>query len=252
MFEGVRGQIPVTTDVEDRCPDKIQDMFKSIIKIAAGTLLFAGIHSLLASRAAKERALKLLGGRKGKGLYRPLYNALAIASFGGLGLYGIGLPDRKLYRVSGAPAWLMHSVQFCFLLYLVNGVRQIGFLKFAGITNFRALITGQSFIPQAPEGQGPILENGHQMKITGPFLFSRHPLNFGMLPIIWLMPQMTLNLAAFNLITTLYLIFGSVHEEKRLKRSYGQAYVDYQTSGINFFVPSVSHVLENTARRIKG
>jgi hypothetical protein len=226
-------------------------MFKSIIKIAAATALFAGIHSLLASKAAKEKASKLLGERMRNGLYRPLYNGLAIVSFGALGLYGLKLPDRELYRVRGSLSRLMHSVQLFFLLYLVYGAREIGFLKFAGVPNIIALITGQSFVPVEPEGQGPILESPDKMKITGPFRFNRHPLNFGMMPIIWLMPRMTVNLAAFNLITTLYLILGSLHEEKRFVETYGQAYVDYQTSEINFFVPSLARSLA-TNKKIAG
>jgi protein-S-isoprenylcysteine O-methyltransferase Ste14 len=78
------------------------------------------------------------------------------------------------------------------------------------------------------------------MKITGPFRLSRHPLNFGMLPILWLMPRMTVNLAAFNLITTVYSIVGSLHEEERFVETYGGAYTDYQRSDINFFVPSLA------------
>lgn len=117
----------------------------------------------------------------------------------------------------------MHSVQLFFVLYLLYGAREIGFLKFAGVPNIAALVTRQSFVPVEPEGQGPILENPNQMKITGPFRLSRHPLNFGMLPILWLMPRMTVNLVAFNVITTLYLILGSVHEENRFVETYGQA-----------------------------
>jgi hypothetical protein len=215
-------------------------MFKSIIKIAAATVLFAGIHSLLASKAAKEKTTELFGERARNGLYRPLYNGLAIVTFGALTLYGLKLPNRELYRARGPLAWLMHSVQFFFLLYLLYGAKEIGFLRFAGMPNLAALLTGQPLIPIEPEGQGPILKNSKQMKITGPFRLSRHPLNFGMMPIIWLMPRMTVNLVVFNVITTLYLIVGSVHEEKRFVETYGQAYVDYQKSEINFFVPSIS------------
>lgn len=71
-------------------------MFKSIIKIAAATSLAVGIHSLLASKAAKEKASELLGERTRNGLYRPLYNGLAIATFGVLGLYAFRLPNREL------------------------------------------------------------------------------------------------------------------------------------------------------------
>jgi hypothetical protein len=87
-------------------------MFKSILKIAAATVLFAGIHSLLASKRAKEKMTDLLGERARNGLYRPLYNGLAIVTFGALALYGLKLPNRELYRVRDLLWWLMHSVQF--------------------------------------------------------------------------------------------------------------------------------------------
>ena len=219
-------------------------MFKSIIKIAAATALFAGIHSVLASKKAKEKASELFGERIRNGLYRPVYNGLAIVTFGALVLYGLKLPDRELYRIRRPLSWLMHSVQFFFLLYLLYGGREIGFLRFTGIPNVTALITGQSFIPIEPEGQGPVLKNSSKMKITGPFRLSRHPLNLGMMPLMWLMPQMTVNLAIFNLTTTFYLVLGSVHEEKRLADTYGQAYVDYQKSEINFFVPLIPYSIE--------
>jgi methanethiol S-methyltransferase len=216
-------------------------MFKSIVKIMAATALFAGIHSLLASRAAKIVATKMLSERQRNALYRPFYNAQAVITFGALILYGSKLPDRELYRASGLLAGLMRFGQVVSLLYLIYGARQIGFLRFAGVPNLLAFLRGQASVPREPEGQGPIIDVNGEMKATGPFRTSRHPLNFGMVPALWLMPRMTVNLAAFNFVMTVYLIVGSVHEEERLRATYGQAYIDYQRSGINFFVPSASH-----------
>jgi hypothetical protein len=224
-------------------------MFKSIIRIVAATALVVGVHSLLASKSAKKKASESFGERTRNGLYRPMYNGLAIASFGALALYGLKLPDRELYAIRRPFSRLMRSVQLFFLLYLLYGARQIGFLKFAGAPNIVALATGQPSIPIEPEGQGPVLESTDKMKITGPFKFSRHPLNFGMLPILWLMPRMTVNLAAFNVVTTVYLILGSLHEEKRFVETYGQAYMNYQRSGINFFLPSLAHSSKFAARQ---
>lgn len=131
-------------------------MYKSIIKIAAATRFFARIHSLLVSRRAKEKATDLLGERARNGLYPSLYNGLAIATFGESTLYSMKLPNRELYRVRSPHSWLMHSIQFFFLLYLLSGAREIGFLRFAGIPNLAALLTGQQFTPVEPEGHGPI------------------------------------------------------------------------------------------------
>lgn len=98
-------------------------MFKSIIKIAAATALVAGIHSVLASKAAKKKASELFGERTRNGLYRPLYNGLAIATFGALGLYALRLPNRELYKIRRPFSWLMHSVQFFPALFSVWGAR---------------------------------------------------------------------------------------------------------------------------------
>jgi protein-S-isoprenylcysteine O-methyltransferase Ste14 len=62
---------------------------------------------------------------------------------------------------------------------------------------------------------------------------------------------MTVNLAVFNVITTVYLIVGSIHEEKRFVETYGQAYIDYRRSEINFFVPSLTPSIQ-TNKKIAG
>lgn len=217
-------------------------MFKSFIKAAVATVLFAGVHSLFATRAAKKKATKIFGKQKRNALYRPFYNAQAIITFSALVLYLIKLPDRDLYKISRPLSLVLHLIQTFFLLYLLYGAKQIGFLQFAGIPNLIKFIGGQSVTTAEPEGQGPVVDFNGKMKATGPFLTSRHPLNFGMLPILWSMPRMTVNLLTFNIIMTLYLIIGSIHEEKRLIEAYGEAYLDYQESGVNFLVPSISGV----------
>jgi hypothetical protein len=218
-------------------------MFRSIFKIVAATVLVAGVHSLLASRTAKRAAVALFGERKRNGLYRPFYNLTAIATFGALVLYGTKLPDRELYRVRGVSALLMRFIQIAAVIYMLYGIRQIGFLRFYGVSNLTALVKGQIFVLPEPEAQGPVLDFNGEMKATGPFLASRHPLTFGILPVFWLMPRMTVNLAAFNLVATVYMFAGSFHEEKRLRMAYGNAYLDYQKSGAGFFVSPISNFL---------
>lgn len=224
-------------------------MFRSIFKIVAATALFACVHSLLASRTAKTTAVALFGERTRNGLYRPFYNILAISTLGALIFYGTELPDRELYRVRGVSARLMRFTQIAAIIYMVYGMRQIGFLRFYGVSNLTALVKGQTFVLPEPEAQGPVLDTNGKMKAAGPFQASRHPLTFGMLPVFWLMPRMTVNLAAFNLVATVYMFAGSLHEEKRLRAAYGQAYLDYQKSGAGFFVSPLSHFLNRSKRR---
>ena len=51
---------------------------------------------------------------------------------------------------------------------------------------------------------------------------------------------MTAKLAAFNVVATIYLSAGSLHEEARFREAYGEAYAEYQASGVGFFVPSAN------------
>ena len=138
------------------------------------------------------------------------------------------------------------------MLYLLYGAKQIGFLPFSGIPNLLKLIGGQTNIPREPEGQGPALDVNGEMKARSPYRTTRHPLNIGMVPILLLMPKMTVNLLVFNTITIFYLVIGSVHEEKRLREVYGVAYEDYQRSGVNFFVPSAKTENLKTMNRIEA
>jgi hypothetical protein len=215
-------------------------VFGSVIKLAVATVAVVGLHSLLASTAAKRAAVSLVGERARNGLYRLGYNGVALATSGALSLYALRLPNREIYRVRGPVSWLMRSAQGFFLAYMVYAAKEVGFLQFSGAPNAAALVTGQEIVPREPEGQGPILRNSSEVKVTGPFRLSRHPLNFGMIPIIWLMPRMTVNLVAFNVITSAYLVVGSLHEEKRLAEAYGSAYADYQKSRVGFFLPRLT------------
>ncbi len=48
---------------------------------------------------------------------------------------------------------------------------------------------------------------------------------------------MTVRLLAFNAVATLYLVVGSIHEERRLLAAYGPAYAAYRRSGVPFYLP---------------
>jgi hypothetical protein len=203
-------------------------------RIGAATAAFALLHSALASRAAKSAAAKLPG-RPGPGAYRAFFNAQAVLTTAGLAIYVRKLPDRELYSIQG-PGWLLLRLgQLAGLLLFVDAVRQVGVLQLTGIASLARVGADASTAVPGPEAQGPSLDEHGALNVCGAFLRSRHPLNFAPVPILWLNPRMTRNLAVFSGVATAYFWTGSWHEERRLLAAYGDAYRFYLKGPVPFF-----------------
>ena len=210
----------------------------SALHIVAATAAFALVHSALAGRRVKTSIGNAAGVRVRNGWYRVLYNAQALTTFAALVAYGRRLPDHPLYEVRGPFALVLRVGQLAGLAFAAQAVREVGIGRMAGTTSLVAWVRDETAVPPEPEAQGPALKvDGRSMRVRGPFRYSRHPLNFAPLPVLWLNPRMTVNLAAFNAAATLYFVVGSWHEERRLSAAYGEAYEAYRRSGVSFYLP---------------
>jgi hypothetical protein len=212
-------------------------MWRSMIKVASATAVFALLHSALASRGAKRTAAQVFGERNRNGLYRVFYLAQSVLTFGMLVAYARRLPSRELYQIRGPLAWLLHTGQVGAILAATAAAREVGIRRILGLESLRGWLDDGP-VPPEPEAQGPALDAEGRLHVSGPFAWSRHPLNLVPLPVFWLCPRMTTSLLAFNTAATIYLILGSLHEEARLREAYGEAYAEYQRSGISFYLPT--------------
>jgi len=211
-------------------------MFRGMLKVAAATAVFGVVHSFLASHTAKRAATRTFGERNRNGLFRVVYICQSFVTFGLLVAYIRRQPSKELYRVKGPLAFLMHAVQARALVYATSAAGQVGLQRITGLESFLAWL-GDGPVPPEPEAQGPALDGEGKMHAAGPFAWSRHPLNFAPLPILWLWPRMTTSLLAFNTAAAIYLVIGSLHEEARLREEYGADYDAYLNSGIPFYIP---------------
>lgn len=209
----------------------------TVVKTVLGTMVFAGVHSALASRQAKMAAARILGQRQRNGLYRVFYIGQSLVTFGALVAYLLRMPDRTLYRAARPVAGLLRIGQLTGILLAVYAAAQVGIRRITGWESLSAWLRGAYAVPPEPEAQGPAPDASGSLKDSGPFGWTRHPLNLSPLPVFWLNPTMTVRGLAFNLISTLYLVLGSVHEESRLEAAYDGEYTYYQNSGVPFYLP---------------
>lgn len=222
-------------------------MWKGMLKIMAATAVFGIVHSVLASRTAKRAAANVFGERNRNGLYRVVYISQSFATFGLLTAYIRRQPSRELYRIQGPLAVVMHALQAGALIYATSAASQVGLRRITGLQSLLAWF-GEGPVSPEPEAQGPALDDHGQQHTAGPVAWSRHPLNFAPLPVLWLWPRMTTGLLAFNTAATIYLIVGSLHEEARLHEEYGDDYDAYLSNGIPFYLPApVRNGLEVTS-----
>lgn len=197
---------------------------RSAVKVVLAVAAFAGIHSLFASRGVKERAARHLGVRHRNGLYRVFFNAQAILATGGLVWYCARLRDRPLWQVPKPLGILFNAVRFWILTSMYAATRQVGLARMAGLHSFAHWWRGDDHIPAEPEAQGPAIDR----PISGPFRFTRHPLNILSIPLLWLAPRISRNRFVFNSVATLYFLAGSLHEEARLRQMDPESYRAYQ------------------------
>ena len=64
--------------------------------------------------------------------------------------------------------------------------------------------------------------------VKGPYRWVRHPLYFFTLIMIWSFPHLTADRMLFNTLWSIWLIAGSILEERDLVRAFGNEYREYQ------------------------
>ena len=178
-----------------------------------GWILWCTLHSLLITGGINERIRKK-GGLL-LGTYRLIYSLFSALSLLPLLWYQYSLPQQVIFSWAG---WL-RLPQGLLLIYALamlsgdNKVYDIGYL--VGIRQWRNYRQGEE-IPTLP------------FTCQGALAYVRHPWYSSGLPILWTVGPITDANLPTRIILTLYLIIGTLLEERKLVKELGEPYVRYQ------------------------
>lgn len=207
----------------------------SPVRVAALLAGYGVLHSALASRRAKDLTARLASPRTRNGLYRPFFIVQSLVTALVLLRRFARLPDRTLYHVPRPWSWLLRVGQAAGVGLTLWAAGAVGFARISGAAPLARFLAGRPTPPE-PEAQGPRAAADGGMLANGPFRHTRHPANWGPIPVFWLCPRMTVNRLTLAALATAYLVLGSVHEEMRLRAAYGRAYSRYRRD-VPFLLP---------------
>jgi protein-S-isoprenylcysteine O-methyltransferase Ste14 len=195
-------------------------MLYPLILIIA-TILYCYLHSLTASTQFKTRFREWFGEGVDR-WYRLAYNLFAGISFLPiLWLVNI-LPDHRLYSISMPWILMTTLVQIAAAVIIVIGIDQTGALSFLGIRQISSI--------DQKGGSFNFIDRGL-------YRWVRHPLYTGGLLMIWLAPNMSINLLVLFITFTIYFVLGARLEEERLIEELGEDYIQYQER-VPMLIPS--------------
>jgi len=182
------------------------------------------LHSLLAARRVKAAFELLLGPRYA--FYPTAYSAVSLWTFY---LVMVKEPDlpQLLWLVEGPAALGMHALQLAGLALLLWAGMSMHGLKMLGVTQLVSFLRRR--LPEEADMHKDFTS-------TGAYNLVRHPMHAGGILFLAMQPRLTLGGAAFALFGCLYMIVGSLFEERRLARELGPVWADYARR-VPMFVP---------------
>jgi protein-S-isoprenylcysteine O-methyltransferase Ste14 len=184
-------------------------------------MAFGVVHSLLASHEAKQIAQRLLGRNVATATYRLVFNVLAFVTFLPALYLVFRLPDQELYRFPAPWDSIALGLQALATLGLLYAVYQMDAWFFLGLRQL-----GE---PPQLGGHYSIDSTSTSHLVTnGVHRFVRHPLYTTSLIVLYLASPMSLNWLAFAVSCHVYFFVGSIFEERKLVREFGDAYRLYQ------------------------
>jgi len=184
-------------------------------KILLAWAAFGVFHSVTVSERYEEWVRRAMGERAFSAYHRLLFTAYSAAALVAVLLYIRFLPDAPLYRVPGWAHVLFHGMQAAGVALLLWTPWDV--LEFTGVRQLMRHYRGA-----AP------LEEKVRLFTKKAYGLVRHPLYLGFSLILAFRPAQTRSSLASTVAIVAYFCIGTFFEERRMERTFGEAYREYR------------------------
>ena len=186
-------------------------------------IVWCAIHSGMVSVTATEFFKRRLG--RYYRFYRLLFNLVAVATIIPVILYAQSIEGPVLFRWEGFLIVFQVLLLALAGLLFLTGAKHYDLLQFLG---FRQIMTGAS--------HGALSESG-QLNTSGILGVTRHPWYLATVMFIWAdYRSFTTSTLVTNVVLTIYLVVGTILEERKLLMEIGEEYREYQKK-VSMIVP---------------
>lgn len=173
------------------------------------------IHSGMISSSVTSYIKEKLGSKYN--FYRLFFNFIAITTFIQLLHYSEGIRGQLIFRWDGFLSVIQLLLGAAALFLYVSGALKYDMLEFFGI---RQIISGNSYSTLSASGN---------IETSGILNLTRHPWYLATIIFIWVISMdMYVSTIIVNTILTVYVLIGTVLEERKLVTEYGDNYRDYK------------------------
>ena len=179
--------------------------------------VFGYIHSILASQKVKIFIKEKFGNLIA--FYRFAYNLFSLAAL--FVIWDLApQPSIEIYKLNPPFDYLVLIPQLIAIIGIIWCMRYISFKEFVGLNQLNLFLD-----KQYPENA---LDENYSLRIEGPYKYSRHPIYFFSIMFLLFRAEMNLFYLTMFISFTAYFYIGSIYEEKKMVRLFGDEYRNYQ------------------------
>lgn len=199
----------------------MNESVRTYLSVALVWSAYLALHSAMISITLINVLRSVLGG--GFRFYRLFFNLVAIATLVPVVLYSRGVKGEMLFAWDGYLVVLKWAFIAGSVLLFVAGSRHYDMLQFLGVRQIRS------------GARQTLINRSGALDATGVLGLIRHPYYTATILLFWASDLDTTALV-INVVVTVYVVIGTLLEERKLRLEFGEGYRSYQAR-VSMFVP---------------